>query len=279
MTDYFLLNTPNPHGEHFYRQRNGRVLAIVVHITAGLQDLDGWADHSAETTARYAATTDRKVSWHSASDTDSRFELLPASFTAWQCEGYNSVTYGHEISKASTDWDAMPREWVDKTLAQAAAHLAVKAKELGVPVRRASKAELDAARASGGAPVGFVAHADLNPATRTDPGQNFPWVRFLELVRWFQNPIPLPDIEEDDVLFKDVPVKLNPSTGHGEATVVGVKMDRAVSATVLTNDEGWTYRVALKERDVSTGAKVVVDAMVAPLRAPITVTVRVAHNR
>jgi hypothetical protein len=187
---HYLLDHPNPHGDHFYRTRRGGVLAIVVHVTAGLEDLDGGDDHSAEGTAAYAASTDREVSWHSGSDTDSVVELLPAAFTAFQCVGYNSRTYGHEISKSTPDWRTVPPAWIDRTLVRAAGYLAGKAHELGIPLRHASKAELDRAIAQNGAPVGFVAHADLDPTRRRDPGyiarppagDTFPWARFLSLM-------------------------------------------------------------------------------------------------
>src|SRR5688500_6361688 len=96
---FYLLDNPNPNGPFYYTTRRGKILAMVVHITAGLEDLDATNDHSAEATARYAATTSRPVSWHLGSDTDSGFHLLPASYTAFHVRGYNSTTIGHEISK------------------------------------------------------------------------------------------------------------------------------------------------------------------------------------
>jgi hypothetical protein len=181
-TGYVLLDRRNPNGDHFYATRRGPLLAIVVHVTAGLEDLDGVDDHSAERTAEYAATTDREVSWHSGSDTDSWVDLLPYGYTAWQCQGYNSVTAGHEISKRTVDWTTAPEEWVEATLRRAAAGLGPRARALGIPNRRASRAELDAAIAAGGPPVGFIEHSVLDPARRTDPGRTFPWARFLALM-------------------------------------------------------------------------------------------------
>lgn len=159
----------------------------MVHITAGLEDFDGVDDHSAEATARYAASTDRAVSWHSGSDSDSSLELLPVSFTAWHVQGYNSRTVGHEISKRSPDWRNAPAAWVEATLAHAARHLAPVARSLYVPIRKATKSELDAAIARNGAPVGFIGHHELDPSRRSDPGRvgnvdTFPWGRFLELL-------------------------------------------------------------------------------------------------
>jgi hypothetical protein len=87
-----------------------------------------------------------------------------------------------------------------------------------------------------------------------------------------------PPAEEDDVEFTDVKVELDPKTGHGEAIVTGVGMDRALSATQLTNKEGWVYRVGLKQHGALAGAVVVVDVG-SPIMAPITVPVRVAYNR
>lgn len=184
---FYLLDHPNPNGPHYYTTRRGRVRAIVVHITAGLEDLDATDDHSAENTARYAATTDRAVSWHSGSDADSAFDLLPDTYTAFQCQGYNSTTYGHEISKRHTDWRDMPEPWHSRTLALAARHLAQKAAVLGVPRRHATRAELDRANASGGDPVGFIGHWELDPDRRSDPGlvgkvDTFPWDDFFALM-------------------------------------------------------------------------------------------------
>lgn len=185
---YYLLDHRNPHGDHFYTTRRGRILAIVVHITAGLEDLDATDDHSAENTARYAATTDRPVSWHSGSDADSVVNLLPATYTAFHVRGYNSTTYGHEISKATTDWRNMPPTWFARTLANAARHLRGVADAYDVPLRKATRGDLDRAITNGGPPVGFISHAELDPDRRTDPGvvrnvgDTFPWSRFLALM-------------------------------------------------------------------------------------------------
>jgi hypothetical protein len=194
---YVLLDRPNPAGDHFYPTRHRRVKAGVVHITAGLEDLDGVDDHSAERTADYAATTAREVSWHSGSDADSFVLLLPPSYTAWHCRAYSSSTYGHEISKRTTDWETAPPAWVEATLRRAAAGLRPIAAELGIPPRHATRAELDAAIASDGDPVGWIGHAPLDPDRRTDPGgwpaerDTFPWARFLALMGTNE--------EEDDV--------------------------------------------------------------------------------
>lgn len=196
---YFLLDNPNPNGRHYYASRRGSVLACVVHITAGLEDLDGVDDHSAEKTARYAATTSRQVSWHSGSDTDSRLLLLPDSYTAFHVKGYNSRTIGHEISKTDVDWAKMPESWVAATLFQAAESLRPRLKTLFIPIRHAAKSELDWAIAVGGKPVGLIDHELLDPTRRKDPGRNFPWVRFLDLLKGSPTP---PDPPEDDMKYQ-----------------------------------------------------------------------------
>lgn len=184
---FYLLDHPNPHGPNYYTTRRGKILAYVIHITAGLEDLDTVDDHSAENTARYAATTDRSVSWHRGSDTDSGLELLPTEFTAFQVVGYNSTTIGHEISKKSPDWRPVAKTWIEKTLDQAARLAGPALKKHGIPIRHATKAELDLqiARGAAGQPVGLIGHAPLDPTRRLDPGivgplDTFPWSGFLE---------------------------------------------------------------------------------------------------
>lgn len=183
-TGYWLLDHPNPNGDHFYRSRREPLLAFVVHITAGLEDLDGVDDQSAERTARYADSTERRVSWHSGSDSDSALDLLPAEFTAFHVRGYNSCTYGHEISKADPNWSKLTEAERDRLLIRAARHLAPRARAAGVPFRKATRGELDRVRARGGSPVGFIGHWELDPERRSDPGRvgsrdTFPWELFL----------------------------------------------------------------------------------------------------
>lgn len=203
---FFLLDNRNPNGDHFYPSRRKPLLAIVVHITAGLEDRDNIGpDASAEDTAHYAATTDRDVSWHSGSDSDSWVDLLPYSYTAWQCVNYNSSTAGHEISKAETDWRDDPAEWVTRTLTVAGVGLGKKARANGIPLRKCTRAELDNAIAHGGPPVGFISHHELDPTRRTDPGwvgstDTFPWARFFAIANGQPQEVdPLVSITLDDI--------------------------------------------------------------------------------
>lgn len=192
MSYYLLDNTPAR--TNFYRQRRGPVLGVVIHVTAGLQGLPTGADSSAEATARYALTVrDRQVSWHSGSDRDSNLRLLPDDYVAFHCQGQNTHTIGHEISKRDTTWADEDPRWVAKTLEQAVESLRPRVRALGIPLRRATAAELERAKATGGPPVGFLAHSDLDPSRRSDPGRDFPWARLMRLFA----PPPPPNTEED----------------------------------------------------------------------------------
>jgi len=201
---YYLLDNHNPNGDHFYDSRRLNLTAITVHITAGLEDLDTVDDHSAENTAAYAASTSREVSWHSGSDADSYLYLLPPHYTAWHAGNYNSSTYGHEISKKHTDWRTMPEDWVRKTLKNAAKALAPIVRQYNIPIRKATRAEVDRARVTG-VPVGFISHAELQPQDRTDPGwvsgiDTFPWQQFLGYVQAYVSGTE-PDEEDEDTML------------------------------------------------------------------------------
>jgi hypothetical protein len=278
---YLLLDRPNPYGDHFYRSRRGSVLALVLHITAGLEDLDAHDDHSAESTAGYAATTNREVSWHAGSDADSWVDLLPAGFTAWHAAGYNSRTWGLEISKTTPDWRNMPAEWLKRTLDTAALGLAGKVRELRIPVRRASKAELDHAIATGGGPVGLIAHGELDPMNRRDPGyvavppagDTFPWDGLLSRVAWFLNPIPFPTSEEDDMAVKRIDVRVD-KQGKGFA-VCGVPLAKA--GTVSPVGDYW-FQTWLDDTPALNGEAIVKVDTGGPILAK-TVRVSLTHAR
>lgn len=204
---YYLLDHQNKNAPFrsngkrgwYYPMRDRRATLIVIHCTAGLEDLDmRGVDDSAEKTARYAATTTRQVSWHSGSDSDSHLTLLPPKYTAFHVRGYNSSSYGHEISKKDMTWRDEPEKWVEATLMQAAMHLGPVAKKLGIPLRKISKSQADAARKANKAEYGgFIGHQELDPSRRTDPGKDFPWDRFLYLCRTFTEPM-----KEYQMLFR-----------------------------------------------------------------------------
>lgn len=176
-TGYYLLDNKNPNGPHYYTSRRSPLLHIVLHITAGLEDLDGVNDQSAERTARYATTTTRPVSWHAGADADSFLYLLPANYTAFHCKGFNSSGYGLEISKRTARWAGMPADWVEKTLRNAAKALAPIVRKYGIPLRRLTKAQALAGE------KGFLYHADADPTRRVDPGADFPLSRLFALIR------------------------------------------------------------------------------------------------
>lgn len=166
----------NPH-EHYYRSRTGKILGIVLHVTAGLQDLDmAGVDQSAKGTNNYGATTATVASWHVCVDSDSIEPALPPSFTAFHVKGYNSRTFGVEISNHDARWDNKPRAWVEATLRNTAEACREVVEDNHLPVRLATKAEVDAAIA-GDKPFGFTYHQRLQ-SDRRDPGDTFPFQQF-----------------------------------------------------------------------------------------------------
>ena len=261
-TGYALLDRSNPTGPNYYTRRNRPMLVYVVHITAGLQDFDTVDDNSAEGVVAYAQTTTRDVSWHVSTDSDSTIQLLPPEYTAWHVTNYNSGGYGHEISKLNTDWRVGPNAplaWRAKTLDQAARHAAKIAVQYRIPIRWATRSEVDRefAKGSAGAPVGFIGHWELDPTRRDDPGRlpgtstdTFPRDEFLSLVRYHAARIQTPPIPAMaggmDLPMQQIPL-LGTTGGGGQMTLpFAVGENSAVTARAwlsLAADRGGQFEV------------------------------------
>lgn len=206
MPSYYLLeNKVRTPPTKWYTSRRSKVQGVVIHVTAGLEDLDQNDDQSAEATARYCANTDRAVSWHAGADSDSYLHLLPASYTAFHVQGFNSSTLGLELSKKTTDWRGMDPEWVRKTLTNGSIPVKEWCAAYGIPPVKRSRAQWDAGHR------GFISHAELDPSRRSDPGlvgvqrvDTFPWQQFLALVAGPHpqpEPPPPPPQEDDEMLI------------------------------------------------------------------------------
>lgn len=198
----------NPH-KNFYTTRRKPVNLIVLHVTAGLQDLGmSGADQSAEGTNRYGATTSTKASWHSCVDSDSIETALPDEYTAFHCVNYNGQSLGLEISNTDAQWDNKPFEWIEETLRNAAKVCLAWEKKFDIPRVLRSKAEVDAGLS------GYSYHMFLDPKRRRDPGVTYPWDRFVAILDELDGPTPVPtspdetdgeDLKMRPFLIKDGP--------------------------------------------------------------------------
>ena len=168
-----LLANPN---RHYYTSRRGKILGIVLHVTAGLEDFTP-PDSGAEATIRYGLSNSRPASWHGIVDSDSVIDCLPDAYTAFHVVGYNSHTLGLEIANRDARWAGKPQRWVDATIANAAAWCRPRVAKYGLPVNLADKAEVDRCIRAG-RPFGFTYHRYLDPTRRIDPGRDFPWQQF-----------------------------------------------------------------------------------------------------
>lgn len=243
-------------GGRFYRQRTGKVRAIVMHVTAGLQDLgmEG-TDESAEGTNRWALNSGAQVSWHRIADSDGVERCLPSWATAWHAEGYNSNTVGEEISNVDARWDNKPADWVTWTLWWAAVGVADWVVTYKVPLRRATQAELDRAIATDGAPVGFIDHSRLS-TNRRDPGATFPWDRFFTYVAAVINGATSP--EEDDMqLNEQIPLSDAEKRTWG---IESLTVADALKAALVGRKYGYTAVARLEAIEAALAQKGVLSA-------------------
>lgn len=172
----------NPH-KHYHATRRKPIGLIVLHVTAGLEDLDlKGIDHTAEQTNQYGAETTREVSWHAVADSDSVEDSLPDNYTAFHVKGYNSGSLGLEICNKDARWDNKPKDWVVATLRNAAKKCHAWEKEHNVPRRLLTKEQVDAGE------FGYTYHMTLDPTRRHDPGKTFPIKLFFNLLAMLDTP-------------------------------------------------------------------------------------------
>ena len=158
----------------WYTTRNKPIRLIVVHTAENLPDFTP-PDTGAENVAQFGASTSR-ASWHSTVDSDTTIRMLPDDYTAWHVRFYNSQSLGVEIATQAHYWPHAPPVWVDAVLDRTAVVVADWCERWNIPAQRITRTAADAGQS------GIVAHADLDPERRTDPGGGFPWAQFIGVV-------------------------------------------------------------------------------------------------
>jgi len=169
---FYLLDHPNPNGLSYSLTRGEPIRGIVLHTAENVADTIG-PDGGAERVASYGATT-RRASWHVTVDKDSIIYMLPDRMQAWHVVGYNSSTLGIEQACQASKWKEYPADWVDATITNTATVVKQWCELYDIPMKRISRDEYDSGKR------GILAHADLDPSRRSDPGKDYPWDLLFE---------------------------------------------------------------------------------------------------
>lgn len=180
---YYLLDNPNPNGNHFYTTRAKPIQIIVLHTAENLPDFTP-PDTGAESVARYASTTSRAVSWHSTVDSDSVIPMIPDGYTGFHVRNYNSISLGLEMATQAHTWVDTPYGWRIRMLDNVAKQVAQWCSDHVIPAKLITKSEVDAGVR------GITFHSRLDPTRRRDPGDAFPHPYLLDKVRDILNPRP-----------------------------------------------------------------------------------------
>ncbi len=219
---------------HYHRGRTGKVRVVVVH------DME-WPETAttAEDCARMFATMTRPASAHVCEDSNSAVRCVADADTAWAAPGCNHDGLQLEMAGFARQ---TREQWLDTyslaMLGQAARVVAGWCKKYDIPIKHLSVAELKAGK------KGIVGHVDVSKAYRRtdhhDPGPNFPWDHFLDLVRLHANggtpkPAPKP-VNPTEVAVKKLPtLKL----GDGKKDKDPLKWDvKTLHYLLLARDYG-----------------------------------------
>jgi len=230
------------------------VQLIVIHTTEGSS-----RGESAEDGAAYDQRRTDGTSTHYFHDNDSTVQCVRTEDQAHAARTQgNRRGIQHELCgrAGSLDWQS---PYAQAMLARAAKQAARDAKKWGIPVRHLSVAQVaDGAK-------GFCGHVDVTRAfpqdngTHTDPGPNFPWSEFLDMVRDELNP------QEADVALADDLITITDDT----AAEIGKKAgDKVAASTLLQLALIHAHRSAVDAANADTRARAL-ETAVAGLRTVV----------
>lgn len=166
-----------------YPSRRQQVRVICIHTAENVPDYIG-RDGGAEAVAAFQSRTDRPSSYHEIVDSDSHVVCLPPHAVAFGAKGANTVGWHLSFATKAHLWPDKPKRWRDAALNRGAERARAAADLFDVPVRRITREQYLAGWS------GFVAHADVDPDRRSDPGDHFPWDHFLHLIATPEDDMP-----------------------------------------------------------------------------------------
>lgn len=164
-----------------YPGRTSPINQVVIHTMESPEN-----PTTAEAVANYFQRTSVQASANVCVDSDSCVLTVHEKDTAWACPGFNASGYQIELAgyarQSAADW---ADDYSDAELHIAAEIAAGVATRNNIPVRHLTVAQVRAGE------KGFMGHHDATLAgvggnTHTDPGDNFPWAKFLQLVLQYQ---------------------------------------------------------------------------------------------
>lgn len=164
--------------KNFTRGRRSPILAIVIHTAECGEVLT-----AAENIGTFFAQPTTKASAHYGVDADSVVRYVDEGDEAWHAGPVNPWTIGIELAgKAGQTAEQWADDYSKATLARAAKLVAGLCSRYSIPIVRPELSEIPK-RASG-----IYGHVDVSKAYGSkgghwDPGPNFGWLSFLELVK------------------------------------------------------------------------------------------------
>ena len=169
---------PFVEAKNYRKGRRAKVRVLVIHTAETPEN-----GNMAESIQSYCARREDKVSCHEAVDNNSVVSGVRPYDTAYTTGSINDYSYSWELagraSQSKADWADEFSTAMLKLVAKRVAKAAVLWK---IPVVKLSPAELKAGRS------GICGHVDHTVAYEIkgghwDPGPNFPWLMFLEMVK------------------------------------------------------------------------------------------------
>lgn len=129
----------------------------------------------AQSVANYYSHNIKPESSHVVVDESNIIELLPDNYTAFHLKEYDSTTLSMTIAYWAHKWGEN-LQLEDLLLNNAAKWCRKKVLEYNIPLKKITKENWHRSQ------KGFIGPSDLEPYKRTDPGDEFPWDKFLSYV-------------------------------------------------------------------------------------------------